>query len=167
MRNPLPGDRVVSGARIIRHSLISAVLLCSGLAVVGLAQLGGSPASSTTTPQTPSCSQGTTTLTPLGFELAGTHPKTVTATKTVTKWKTATVTRYKTKTACTTRTRTVTATSTVTSYDTVTVHDPTTVTTTTVSTASGSTTTVTKTETETITLPTLTQTITGPTGAPG
>ena len=48
MRSLLPGDRVVPGAGIIRHSLVSAALLTSAMVVVGLAQLGGTPAPSTT-----------------------------------------------------------------------------------------------------------------------
>lgn len=77
MRNLLPGDLVDSRARIIRHSIISAALFCSGLVVVGLAQLGRTPTSSTTHPPD-------TTLAPAAFEaLQGmVKPKTVTVTRT-------------------------------------------------------------------------------------
>ena len=61
MRSLPPGDRVVSRAGIIRHSLVSATLLTAAMVVVGLAELGGTSASSTTRPPT-GCYEQTVTF---------------------------------------------------------------------------------------------------------
>jgi hypothetical protein len=142
----------VSRSRIVVHSLASASLLVTGILVVGFAQMGGEPVSSTTHPDL-GCSQPTITYVAYqGHVTTTAKPKTVTKTLYKTKTKTLTKTAYrtKTKTVCLTTTETGPGTITTTTT-TITADAPTSViTSTTTETATVTGNTVTETVTETV-----------------
>lgn len=131
MKNLLANDKhPMSRRRILRHAFASGSLLVTGILVVGFAQMGGAPVTSTTYPSYGCSTPTRTATTAVAYHglYTTSAPRTVTKTIYKTKTVTRTIYRTRTKTVCRTTTVTDTGTTTETVTETVTEKVPTTVT---------------------------------------